>query len=73
MEYFNSKQIIDMSGLIKDIDKYYAHINESRNELLEEHIRLCNEYFFKINRTKEIYKVFEKLENIYLKDFSEKG
>lgn len=73
MEYFNSKQIIDMSGLIKDIDKYYAHINESRNELLEEHIRLCNEYFLKINRTKEIYKVFEKLENMYLKDFSEKG
>lgn len=73
MGYFNSKQIVDISELIKDIGKYYAHISGERNELLEDHIKLCNEYFLKINKAKEIYKVFEKLQDIYLKDFSEKG
>lgn len=73
MEYFNKKQIVDISSIIIDIDKYYAHINGERKELLKDHVNLCNKYFIKINKAKELHKIFMRFEDIYLKGFSDES
>lgn len=70
MDYFNKEQIIDISSIFINVDKYYAHVKEKDKELLKKHTELCNKYFLKINESKELYKVFMRFEEIYLKGFS---
>lgn len=71
MSYFSKNQIINLSNLIIDNEKYYAHIDKERKEKLIDHIDLCNNYFLKLNDYKYLNKNFQSIENIYLKDFSD--
>lgn len=73
MDYFNKEQIIDISSIFINVDKYYAHIKEKDREQLKDHTKLCNKYFLKINESKELYKVFMRFEEIYLKGFSDES
>lgn len=71
MSYFNKEQIIDLSKIIINSDKYYAHMNGEDKENLTSHIDLCNSYFLKLTHYKGVGESFLEIEGMYLKDFSE--
>ena len=73
--YFNRENVIDISKLITKKYNFFAHLSEDKNckETLEEHTKLVEKYFFKINNSKKIDNIFLNFENLYLKNISEEG
>lgn len=71
--YFENINKINIAELINKKYSIYAHTKEGHNETLEEHIKLCEKYFYRIMDNKGLYSVFGKLEQEFLDDFSEKG
>ena len=71
--YFNRENVIDISKLITKKYNFFAHLSEDKNckETLEEHTKLVEKYFFKINNSKKIDNIFLNFENLYLKNISE--
>ncbi len=62
MEYFN---------YIKNLNNLYAHVKDSRQEHLEDHINLAYKYFIKIINENNLKDIFENLENSLIKDYSD--
>lgn len=48
------KYIISLKDLVPEIDSYFAHIDDSRNETICEHINLCVKYLKKIMDVKKL-------------------
>lgn len=84
--YFSNEDYIDISKLISDNYKFYAHLKEKKieesvgenltnikKETLIEHTELCKKYLNKIVESKGIDKIFLNFENIYLKDINQEG
>ncbi len=71
MTYFEKDDLVNILSLINNNLDFYAHIDENRKETLQEHIDLCNKYFFKINNSKEIGKILKNFEDLYLVDLGE--
>lgn len=70
-------EIINIKTLIKDPDKYLAHIKEENNnyeeERLLEHIEKCEKYFLHIIKEKELENIFDNLQKALALELSEKG
>ncbi|MBC5997672.1 CRISPR-associated helicase Cas3' [Romboutsia ilealis] len=71
MNYFKKDYIVNISSLINRELNFYAHVDENRKETLQEHIDLCNKYFDKINKSKEMGRIFKNFEDLYLNDLDE--
>lgn len=81
--YFNLKEYIDISKLLNDKYSFYAHLEDSKKNLiksdeikketLKEHTDLCKEYFEKLIKLKNIDEVFLNFETCYFKEISEAG
>lgn len=75
--YFNLEEYIDISKLLNDKYRFYAHLEDSKKNLtktdrikketLKEHTDLCKEYFEKLIKLKNIDEVFLNFEICYLK------
>lgn len=72
MTYFNKNDIVDISSLTNNKIKFYAHLDNNRNETLKEHTDLCNKYFFKIDKAKGLGNIFENFEDVYLNKLGNK-
>lgn len=71
MTYLKKEDIVNISDLIKNDITFYAHIKDDKKELLQNHIDLCNKYFFKIYESKNLSDIFKNFENLYLKKLDE--
>lgn len=68
MDYFKEEDLIKIKLLIKENLNFYAHIDSNRKETLQEHIHICNKYFFKIDKSKNIGSIFKNFEDLYLEN-----
>lgn len=66
MTYLKKEDIVDISNLIKKDVTFYAHIKNDKKELLKNHIDLCNKYFFRIYKAKDLDYIFKNFEMLYL-------
>ena len=68
--YFQNCKQININSLINNKYTYLAHINEdnSRKETLEEHINLCQKYFYKIVKDKKLYISIMNIEQHFIKE-----
>lgn len=73
--YFNRENIIDISKLITKKYNFFAHLSQDKSykETLEEHTKLVEKYFFKINASKKLDDIFLNFENVYLTNVSKEG
>lgn len=71
--YFNSDRMINICQLINKEYLIYAHKKDEKNEKLEEHIKLCIKYFFRIVNEKKMNDIFKNIEAEFLKVFSLQG
>ena len=71
MKYFSKESLVDIESLISSDFKFYAHKEQNdrwEKELLIEHVNRCNKYFFKIDRSKLVWMIFKRFEELYLYD-----
>lgn len=66
MSYFKEEYIVNISSLINNKINFYAHLKNDRKETLQEHIDLCNKYFFRMDKSKNLGGIFENFENHFL-------
>lgn len=72
------EKFLDLKEIIKEPDSYFAHSKEDENqktqyESLEEHTKLCQEYFEKICESKQIEKKMEHFCHIYMGEASKEA
>lgn len=66
MSYFKEEYIVNISSLINNEINFYAHLKNDRKETLQEHTDLCNKYFFRMDKSKNLGGIFENFENHFL-------
>ena len=67
---FSNNDFINIDKLLSDKYDFYAHINEDKKETLDAHTNLCKKYFMKIDESKNLYEIFERILNLLFKDVS---
>lgn len=67
---FSNNDFINIDKLLSDKYDFYAHINEDKKETLDAHTNLCKKYFLKIDESKNLYEIFERILNLLFKDVS---
>lgn len=72
MTYFKKTDIVNISSLINNKITFYAHLGDNQKETLQEHIDLCNKYFFKLDKAKDLGSIFENFENLHLSKLEDK-
>lgn len=75
--YFDGIDIIETDKLINNNYTFYAHRKKDddneKKEYLREHTSLCQKYFIKIVKDKNLNRVFHNFERYYLKNMSSEG
>lgn len=67
---FSNNDFINIDKILSDRYDFYAHINEGKKETLDAHTNLCKKYFMKIDESKNLYEIFERILNLLFKDVS---
>lgn len=75
-----SADFIDLREIDKDVEFCYAHrmdektdAEQKRKETLIEHTLLCQKYYEKLQRNKQIQDIFKKFEKLYFPEMSQEG
>jgi CRISPR-associated endonuclease/helicase Cas3 len=64
---FKNKSCSDLS-ILKEADKYYAHLKNGHKELLKDHIQLVEDYLLKLMKLNDLEPVIDRLIYAFLKN-----
>lgn len=67
---FSDNDFVYIDKLLSDKYTFYAHINGNRKETLASHTYLCEKYFVKIDESKNLYEVFERVLDVLFENKS---
>lgn len=77
MNLYNSVPKLKISEFVRNSERIYAHIPEKGQkkepETLEEHMQRCEKYLERLLVDKGLEAIFEKMEQLFLKDISAAG